>query len=101
MFLSPALDRGDVGKPGEEFEKDEDERAAIILSNSFEINEIGRFFENVDKGVERRGVHGNLRVRWGKLEKMPSVPRTTQDDAQPNLDSNLDGLRGGAYILAY
>ena len=46
---------------------EERERTVIGMPNSFCIKGIGRFFENVDEGVEGRGVHGNLLVRWGEL----------------------------------
>ena len=41
------------------------ERTVVGMPNSFGVRGIGRFFEAVDEGVEGRGVHGNLLVRWG------------------------------------
>ena len=53
------------------------ERTVIGMPNSFGVAGIGRFFEDVDEGVEGRGVHGNLLVRWGELPGNTIRPPTT------------------------
>jgi len=69
MFFGPPLDVSDVRNSGEESEKDEGEDSVIIVPNSSGVTGIGRFFEDVDEGVEGVGFHGNLLVRWGELAK--------------------------------
>jgi len=54
-------------------EEREGERTVTGMPNSFWVAGIGRFFEDVDEGVEGRGVHGNLLVRWGNGVKTQSV----------------------------